>query len=70
MAATPEEALLDAINAAGSLKLKQFRDTVHLPMHQIGMPEGFPPSTSPKKMCPSIATRAGKKQTQNGLGVV
>ena len=43
MRTTPEEALHDAINAAGSLKLKKFRDTMHLPMHQVGMPEGFPP---------------------------
>ena len=37
MAATPEEALRDAIDASGSLKLKKFRDTIHLPLHQVGL---------------------------------
>jgi hypothetical protein len=43
MATAPEGPLHGAINAAGSLKLKTFRDTMHLPMHQVCMPEGFPP---------------------------
>ena len=43
MAATPEDALRDAIDASGSLKLKKFRDTIHLPMHQIGVGPGLPP---------------------------
>ena len=43
MAATPEEALRNAINASGSLKLKKFRDTIHLPMHQVGVGPALPP---------------------------
>jgi hypothetical protein len=42
MAATPEEALRDAINASGSLRLKKFRDTMHLPLHQIGIGPSLP----------------------------
>lgn len=42
MAATPEQALQDAINASGSLKLKRFRDTIHLPLHQVGVGPALP----------------------------
>jgi hypothetical protein len=37
MASSPEAALRDAIDASGSLKLKKFRDTIHLPLHQVGV---------------------------------
>lgn len=43
MAATPEEALRDAIDASGSLKRKKFRDTIHLPLHQVGVGPALPP---------------------------
>ena len=43
MAATPEDALQDAIDASGSLKIKKFRDTIHLPLHQVGVGPNLPP---------------------------
>ena len=43
MAAPPEEALRDAIDASGSLKLKKFRDTIHLPLHQVEVGPALPP---------------------------
>lgn len=42
MASTPEEALRDAIDASGSLKHKKFRDTIHLPLHQVGIGKTLP----------------------------
>jgi hypothetical protein len=42
MASSPEEALRDAINASGSLQLKKFRDTIHLPLHQVGVGPALP----------------------------
>ena len=38
MALTPEQAVKDAIKTAGSEKQLKFRDTIHLPFHQVGMP--------------------------------
>ena len=35
MAATAEEALRDAVEAIGASKRKKYRDTIHLPVHQI-----------------------------------
>lgn len=43
MAETPEAALQDAIDASGSLKLKKFRETIHLPLHQVGVGPALPP---------------------------
>ena len=68
MAATPEEALLDAINAAGSLKLKKFRDTMHLPMHQIGMPKGFPPIYLTEEDVPEHRDEGWKKTNPEWVG--
>jgi hypothetical protein len=42
MASTPEQAVRDAIKTAGSERLLKFRDTVHLPFHQVGMPPNMP----------------------------
>ena len=35
MAATPEEALKDAVEAIGTSKRRKYRDTIHPPVHQI-----------------------------------
>jgi len=35
MAATPEDALKDAVEAIGDSKIRKYRDTIHPPMHQI-----------------------------------
>ncbi|MGZ0189412.1 MAG: hypothetical protein ACKVH0_15640 [Alphaproteobacteria bacterium] len=43
MAATPEAAIQDAIDASGSLKVKKFRETIHLPLHQVGVGPALPP---------------------------
>ena len=42
MASTPERAVKDAIKTAGSERELKFRDTIHLPFHQVGMPENLP----------------------------
>ena len=42
MALTPEQAVKDAIKTAGSEKQLKFRDTIHLPFHQVGMPSNMP----------------------------
>lgn len=42
MASTPEQAVRDAIRTAGSERLLKFRDAVHLPFHQVGMPPNMP----------------------------
>lgn len=42
MASTPEQAVKDAIKTAGSERQFKFRDTIHLPFHQIGMPPNMP----------------------------
>jgi len=38
MARNPEQAVQDAIKTAGSERELRFRDTIHLPFHQVGMP--------------------------------
>jgi|TARA_B110001454_G_scaffold210420_1_gene224921 hypothetical protein len=35
MAATPEDALKDAVEAIGDSKIRKYRDTIHPPVHQI-----------------------------------
>ena len=42
MAENPEQAVLDAIKTAGSERELRFRDTIHLPFHQVGMPSNMP----------------------------
>ena len=42
MTTTPEQAVKDAIKTAGSERELKFRDTIHLPFHQIGMPANMP----------------------------
>ena len=42
MASTPEQAVKDAIKTAGSERHLKFRDTIHLPFHQVGMPTNMP----------------------------
>ena len=37
MAETPEQAVKDAVKTAGSERELRFRDTIHLPFHQVGM---------------------------------
>jgi len=38
MARNPEQAVQDAIKTAGSERELRFRDKIHLPFHQVGMP--------------------------------
>ena len=42
MAETPEQAVKDAVKTAGSERELRFRDTIHLPFHQIGMSSNMP----------------------------
>ena len=42
MATTPQQAVKDAIKTAGSERELKFRDAIHLPFHQVGMPENLP----------------------------
>ena len=42
MARNPEQAVQDAIKTAGSERELRFRDTIHLPFHQVGMPSNMP----------------------------
>ena len=42
MADTPEQAVQDAVKTAGSERELRFRDTIHLPFHQIGMSSNMP----------------------------
>ena len=42
MAETPEQAVQDAVKTAGSERELRFRDTIHLPFHQIGMSSNMP----------------------------
>ena len=42
MAPTPQQAVKDAIKTAGSERELKFRDTIHLPFHQVGMSENLP----------------------------
>ena len=42
MTTTPEQAVKDAIKTAGSERELKFRDTIHLPFHQVGMPSNMP----------------------------
>ena len=42
MADTPEQAVQDAVKTAGSERELRFRDTIHLPFHQIGMSSTMP----------------------------
>ena len=42
MTTTTEQAVKDAIKTAGSERELKFRDTIHLPFHQIGMPSNMP----------------------------
>ena len=42
MAATPQQAVKDAIKTAGSERDLKFRDAIHLPFHQVGMSENLP----------------------------
>ena len=42
MAATPQQAVKDAIKTAGSERDLKFRDAIHLPFYQIGMSENLP----------------------------
>ena len=42
MADTPEHAVQDAVKTAGSERELRFRDTIHLPFHQVGMPSNMP----------------------------
>ena len=42
MAATPQQAVKDAIKTAGSERELRFRDAIHLPFHQVGMLENLP----------------------------
>ena len=39
MAATPEDALKDAVEAIGDSKIRKYRDTIHPPVHQIVVSE-------------------------------
>ena len=39
MARSPEEAVHDAVEAIGSTRRKKYRETVHLPIHQIDAAE-------------------------------
>ena len=41
MAATPQQAVKDAIKTAGSERELRFRDAIHLPFHQVGMLENL-----------------------------
>ena len=42
MAETPEQAVQDAVKTAGSERELRFRDTIHLPFHQVGMSSNMP----------------------------
>ena len=42
MAETPEQAVKDAVKTAGSERELRFRDTIHLPFHQVGMSSNMP----------------------------
>ena len=42
MALTPQQAVKDAIKTAGSERELKFRDSIHLPFHQVGMSENLP----------------------------
>ena len=42
MAETPEQAVKDAVKTAGSERELRFRDTIHLPFHQVGMSSNIP----------------------------
>ena len=42
MAPTPQQAVKDAIKTAGSERELKFRDSIHLPFHQVGMSENLP----------------------------
>ena len=42
MAPTPQQAGKDAIKTAGSERELKFRDSIHLPFHQVGMSENLP----------------------------
>ena len=42
MADTPEQAVQDAVKTAGSERELRFRDTIHLPFHQVGMSSNMP----------------------------
>jgi len=42
MAATPQQAVKNAIKTAGSERELRFRDAIHLPFHQVGMSENLP----------------------------
>ena len=41
MAATPEDALKDAVEAIGDSKRKKYRDTIHPPVHQVVIGSGI-----------------------------
>jgi hypothetical protein len=43
MATTPEAAVQDAIDSSGSLEVKTFRETIHLPLHQVGVGPALSP---------------------------
>ena len=42
MAETPEQAVQNAVKTAGSERELRFRDTIHLPFHQVGMSSNMP----------------------------
>lgn len=68
MAATPEQALRDAIDASGSLKLKKFRDTIHLPLHQVGVGPDLPAIYASEADVPEYRSDGWEKTNPTWVG--